>query len=642
MNKNSENFLQGCAGLKFAAMLVRRLTVFAACLCVAVPSLTAQDGAGKTADSEYVVEGMVYDEAGDPFEGVTIYNKDRLNMGTLTDSKGHFSIKVTRGSTLVFSFTGYTRVEYLVAGEKKDIEIHLAVETEEMEEVLVVGLGGTQRKISSVGAISTVDPKDLQVPTPSITNLLGGRVPGVITLQGSGEPGKNLAEFWVRGIGTFGANASALVLIDGLEGNLNDIDPADVESFSVLKDASATAVYGVRGANGVVLVTTKRGKEGKLNITARVNFSLSHLVRVPEYLSGYDYALLVNEARELRNEDPLYDEIELRVIKGNLDPDLYPNVNWQNEILHKNSFKQTYFASLSGGSPLAKYYASLGMSDETGAYKVEKGNPYASNAGYKTYSFRMNLNVNLTKTTELYFGSDMFMSVNNLPGQVNTDYIWQAQSRLTPLLVPVRYSNGQLPTGSTAAYSYSPYVMINHTGKHAVTAYKALLTMSLNQNLSSITEGLRLRIQGAYNRDGNLTETRYTIPDLYRAEGRNNKGDLVTRKIVTERKVSYSHVIQGYRKFHLESTLTYERSFGKHRTSGLVYYYMSDQQSTSDMTSSSLIGHDLQQSQRYSEEISGTVEPHNLRLQQMTMTAREAKTGTVEPHNLRLQGYLSD
>jgi TonB-linked SusC/RagA family outer membrane protein len=184
----------------------------------------------------------------------------------------------------------------------------------------------------------------------------------------------------------------------------------------------------------------------------------------------------------------------------------------------------------------------------------------------------------------------MSMSVHSLPGQASTAYVWQAQSRLTPLLVPVQYSNGDLPTGSTALSTYSPYVMINHTGKHAVSTYKSLLTMSLNQDLSPITQGLRIRVQGAYNRDGTLTETRYAMPELYRAEGRNSKGELITRKIVNERKVTYSHGIQGSRKFHLESTLTYDRSFGSHRTSGLVYYYMSDQQATKDMTSSSLSG----------------------------------------------------
>src|SRR5690606_21578816 len=248
-----------------------------------------------------------------------------------------------------------------------------------IEEVVVVGLGAQQRKISSVGAITTVDVKDLQSPAPSIANLLGGRAAGVISLQGSGEPGKNIAEFWVRGIGTFGANSSALVLIDGLEGDLNTIDPADVESFTILKDASATAVYGVRGANGVVLVTTKRGTVDRIQITGRANTTLSSLNRLPEFLRAYDYAQLANEATAVRGESPLYNDIEMGIIQHGLDPDMYPDVNWQNEILHKNFWRQSYYASGRGGSEVARYFLSLGGNQENAAYKVDKNSVYSSN-----------------------------------------------------------------------------------------------------------------------------------------------------------------------------------------------------------------------------------------------------------------------
>jgi TonB-linked SusC/RagA family outer membrane protein len=542
----------------------------------------------KTVSSDYLIEGVVLDESGLPFEGVNLYVRDKVSLGALSNSEGRFSIKAARGNTIIFSFVGYTTVEYLVAGEKKDLEIRLNVDTEEMDEVIVTGLG-TQRKISALSAITTVDVKDLQVPAPSITNMLGGRVAGIIALQYSGEPGQNLAEFWVRGIGTFGANKSALVLIDGLEGDINSLDPADIESFSVLKDASATAVYGVRGANGVVIVTTKRGEEGKLRITGRANFSLTHVKRIPEYLRAYDYALLANEAYEVRGEEPIYNNIELNVIKDHLDPDLYPDVNWQDEILNKVGLRRSYFASVSGGGSIARYYASLGASNETGAYKVEKSNPYASNAGYQTYTLRLNLDINLTKSTVLYLGSDVFLSVNNKPGQVNTDYIWMAQSRLTPLMFPVRYSNGQLPAGG-GEYQMSPYVQINHTGRYSNRNNQLMTTMALNQDLSGILEGLKLRVQGAYNRNGNLTETRYARPELYRADPtRSARGTLITRKVVDEQRVTYWHMVSAYRKFHLESTLNYDHVFGKnHRVGGLVYYYMSDQQNTDDMNSGSL------------------------------------------------------
>ena len=583
-----KNMIKNIKSKQFNNALCRLTAVALTCIINVMLSCLQLQAQQKT---EYVIEGTVYDETGEPFEGVTLYLKDKVTLGTLTNSAGKFSMKAARGNTIVFSFVGYEPVEYLVAEEKKDVEIRLTTAAVEMDEVVVVGMG-TQRKISALASVTSVDVKDLQVPAASISNMLGGKVAGIINMQYSGEPGKNLAEFWVRGIGTFGANSSALVLIDGLEGDLNNVDPADVESFSVLKDASATAVYGVRGANGVVLVTTKRGVEGKLNITARVNFSLSQIRRLPKYLRAYDYATLVNEAYEVRNEDPLYSPLELNVIRDGLDPDLYPDVSWQDEIINPVSFKHTYFASVSGGGSIARYYASLGVSQEEGAYNVEKGNPYATNAGYNTYSFRTNLDINLTRTTTMYFGTDAFMSVNNLPGQADTDYVWKAQSRLTPLIFPIRYSNGQLSAGSSGTETISPYVQINHTGKHSSQDNKLLLTVALSQDLSDITEGLRIRVQGAYNRDGNLTETRFAMPALYRAEQqRNLRGQLVTREIIPEQKVSYLHGVQAYRKFHLESTLNYDRVFGKdHRAGGLIYYYMSDQQNTKDMTNSSLSG----------------------------------------------------
>ena len=288
----------------------------------------------------------------------------------------------------------------------------------------------------------------------------------VISLQSSGEPGQNIADFWVRGIGTFGANSSALVLIDGLEGDLNTIDPADVESFSILKDASATAVYGVRGANGVVLVNTKKGLSGKIQITGRFNTTLSVLNRLPEYLGAYEYAQLANEARAVRNETPLYDDTEMGIIRDGLDPDLYPNVNWQDEILNKTFWRHTYYVSGRGGSDVARYFLSLGGKNESAAYKVDKNSIYSSNVSYNTYNYRINLDVNLTKSTKVYLGSDGFLSQLNQPGVANTEYIWGAQSRLTPLSIPTQYSNGMLP-GRGAGELSSPYVMINHTGKAA-------------------------------------------------------------------------------------------------------------------------------------------------------------------------------
>lgn len=533
---------------------------------------------------ELTIAGTVVNAAGEPLSSVSIYVRDRTTAGTSTDAGGKFSINVIYGDRLVFTSIGYEVVEHLAIESTNNLTMELVEKNTDVDEVVVVGLGASQRKISSVGAITTVDVAQLQSPAPSITNLLGGRAAGVISLQGSGEPGKNIADFWVRGIGTFGANSSALVLIDGLEGDLNTIDPADVESFSILKDASATAVYGVRGANGVVLVTTKRGTVDRIQITGRANTTLSSLNRLPEFLHAYDYAQLANEATVVRGESPLYNDIEMGIIQSGLDPDMYPDVSWQNEILNKSFWRQSYYVSGRGGSEVARYFLSLGGNQENAAYKVDKNSVYSSNVGYGTYNYRVNLDINLTKTTKIFLGSDGHLANLQHPGVSNTDQIWAAQARLTPLTIPTQYSNGLLP-GTGSGDRSSPYVMINRTGQGSRQIYKGKATLALNQDLSSLTEGLKFRIQGAYDIHSHFAERRYIQPALYEATGRDYDGSLIMMERVQERSAWYGKDTRQYRKFFMESVVNYDRQFGEdHRTSALIYYYVSDAKDTQDAT----------------------------------------------------------
>ncbi|MBD1434193.1 TonB-dependent receptor [Sphingobacterium sp. DN00404] len=533
---------------------------------------------------ELTIGGTVVDENGEPLANVSIYLKDKSAAGTSTDNNGKFSIQAVYGDRIVFSYVGYNPVEHLSTESNNNLTISLSEKGDAIEEVVVVGLGAQQRKISSVGAITTVDVKDLQSPAPSIANLLGGRAAGVISMQTSGEPGQNIADFWVRGIGTFGANSSALVLIDGLEGDLNTIDPADVESFSILKDASATAVYGVRGANGVVLVTTKRGTVDRIQITGRANTTLSTLNRLPQYLRSYDYAQLANEAAFARNESPVYTDTELGIIQDGLDPDMYPDVSWQDEILNKSFWRQSYYVSGRGGSEVARYFLSLGGNSETAAYKVDKSSPYSSNVGFNTYNYRINLDINLTPTTKVYLGSDGYLSKLDQPGAANTDFIWSAQSALTPLAVPTQYTNGLLPAMGSNGLS-SPSVLINRTGKASEQWYKGKTTLSLDQNLSSVLEGLKVRVQGAYDIHSRFFERRYIQPALYQAMGRDYDGSLIMKETVQERAAIYGKDTRQYRKYHFESMINYDQQFGDdHRTSALIYYYISDAKNTNDAT----------------------------------------------------------
>ncbi len=522
------------------------------------------------------VTGTVYDNTNVSLPGATISVKDRPGTGAVTDADGRFSIKCQKNDVLVFSCIGFQSIEKLITTPESNIKVTLSTSDKALDEVVVVGLG-TQRKVSVVGAVTSVDVGQLQTPSTNIQNMLGGRVPGIISIQNSGEPGKNISEFWIRGIGTFGANSSALVLIDGLEGTLSDIDPADIESFSVLKDASATAIYGVRGANGVVIVTTKRGTTDRLSVTGRVNFTVSQLTNMPEYLDSYEYAKLANEARVVRGINPLYSDIEMDIIKYGLDPDLYPNVNWQDEILKKTSLQQTYFVNARGGGSLARYYLSLGMNNETAAYKQDENSKYSTKVGYRTVNYRANLDINLTKSTKVYFGADGFFSTKKEPGNNNTDALWKTQRNLTPITIPTRYSTGHLPAYGTNN-AYSPYVMLNNTGMADIRNYRGKVTLEVKQDLSMLLDGLSVRAQGAYDLHSYAKEVRSILPEMYYATTRKYTGELGIIKRVEAEPAKYSHEEEQYYKAHFEAMANYDNQFGDHTVGALLYYYMSSEQ----------------------------------------------------------------
>ena len=240
------------------------------------------------------VAGIVLDEQGQELIGVSVQIKGKQGVGVVTDFDGRFKMTgVPAGSTLVFSYIGYETREIKYTATKLKEKIALKEAVNEFDEVVVVGRD-TQRKVSVVGAITNVDPAGIQAPAVSVSNMLGGRVPGIIAVTRSGEPGNNFSEFWIRGMSTFGASSSALVLIDGIEGNINDLDPADIESFSILKDASATAVYGTRGANGVVVITTKNGSKsgGKATVTFDSYVGVKKIANKLDVLNAGEFARL--------------------------------------------------------------------------------------------------------------------------------------------------------------------------------------------------------------------------------------------------------------------------------------------------------------------------------------------------------------
>ena len=409
--------------------------------------------------------------------------------------------------------------------------------------------------------------------------MLGGRVPGIIAVTRSGEPGNNFSEFWIRGMSTFGASSSALVLIDGIEGNINDLDPADIESFSILKDASATAVYGTRGANGVVVVTTKRGKAGKLHVNFKTNATYSYSPRMPEYADAYQYATLANEARSVRGDDPVYSATELELFKTGLDPDLYPNVNWRDVILKDHVINNQHHLSISGGGQSARYYMSLGILNSEALFKQDKSaSKHDVNVNYHKYNFRTNIDADLTKTTLLSLNLEAVIKTQNAPGTGSSNkYLWESQANLPPTVVPVRYSNGQLPAYGTNLEDKSPYVRLNYMGYTTNETYSTKINVGLSQDLGIITEGLSVRGLFSFSMNGAHIVDRHMNPEQYYADpkdGRYLDGSLKTVRTVNKEDMTAIQASASNRELYFEAAANYKRLFYQdHRVTGLAHFY---------------------------------------------------------------------
>lgn len=531
------------------------------------------------AQSGYTVSGVVMTEEGEPLVGVAIQYKNDPTKGMITDIDGNFVLNnVPANTTLIFSYIGYKDFSMVVTGNKTRQTIALKEDINQTEEVVVVGRG-TQRKISVVGAVTNVKANDLQVPAASVTNMLGGRVPGIIAVTRSGEPGSDFSEFWVRGIGTFGAGSSALVLVDGIEGDLNTLDPADIESFTVLKDASATAVYGVRGANGVVLVTTRRGKSGKLSISVKSNVGVSYSARTPDYVDAPTYATLANEASVVRGGRPVYDAAELRLFQTGLDPDLYPNVNWRDVMLKDYVWNHQHHISVNGGGSNARYYMSVGIQHKDAIYKQDKGiKNYDTNVGYNKYNFRANIDANLTKSTNLELGLESVIVNNAFPGYGdNNQALWDAQANMTPVTVPVVYSDGTLPAYGADATQQNPYILLNYTGYKKKSEMTNSVRLKLTQDFDQWVKGLKVDALMSISTYSSLLQTQLKTPALYYATGRKKDGTLNLIEKVSKADDKYSSTNLTTRKIYFEGRVNYERLFNeKHRVGGLLLYYMDD------------------------------------------------------------------
>lgn len=567
----------------------KNIYILLACFLFCLPiTIEAQE-------TTFNLTGTVTSKGGESLPGVNIYIKNKPGAGVVTNIDGKYQIKAQVADVLVFSFIGYQTKEKLITKKISILDVELEEETGKIDEVEIVAYG-KQRKVSVVGAISSIKLEDLKSsPVTSLSNAIAGRMAGIIGVQQSGEPGSDVSEFWIRGISTFGAKATALFLIDGVErtqSDFNNLLPEDIESFSILKDASATAVYGARGANGVVLVTTKRGQEGKMTISANVKTMLEYLPRLPEYLGAYDYAKLANEAKLVRGESPLYDEKMFEVIKYRLDDNFYPDVNWQDEILKKATFGWQGNLNISGGGSIARYFMSLNYRSNDAAYKEANIHKYNTNVKRHQYSFRSNIDVNVTKSTVVSLNLSTSIIDMNRPGIGTTSAIWDAQANMNPLNVPKIYTNGQFPAyGSTAGsdYSTSPYVLLNETGYVSEYSNSLQSTIRLNQDLGMVTKGLSAEVSISFDSSNYHNGERKKMPELFEATGYTSKGELLTKKVSEAEPIKYTTESGGTRRVYLEGRLHYERMFGWHRIGGLLLYNQSSYNATSATTEISSI-----------------------------------------------------
>ena len=460
---------------------------------------------------EKIISGVVNDVYGNPIPGVNILEESQKQNGTVTDFDGNFTISINNESLLIFSYIGFI-TKKVDSKDKINLEVTLEEDLLGLDEVTVVAYG-TQKKASVIAAVTSINPEELRVPTSNLTSSIAGRVAGVISYQRSGEPGRDNAEFFIRGVSTFGYARSPLILIDGIETTSTDLarlQPDDIASFSIMKDATATALYGARGANGVILVTTKEGKEGVVKINVRYEKAYSSPTKSLEIADPVTYMTLHNEALATRN--PLGGRIySLEKILISQDPNrnimAYPTVNWFDELLEDYTLNSRFNFNVSGGGKVARYYLAATVNTDNGNLKIDPQNNFNNNINFKRISLRSNVNVNLTPTTEvaLKFNGNFDDYIGPLDGGAA---IYQKAMQTNPVLYP-RFYEPDLQFQNSTHILFGNYGQFgDYLNPYAdmIRGYKDesynnfLATVEVKQDLGFIAEGLNARILGNTSR----------------------------------------------------------------------------------------------------------------------------------------------
>ncbi len=552
--------------------------------------LTRKDGS--SLQNDIIIKGTVTDAKGLPLPGVTIL-VNGTPRGVITDTDGTYTIEAGKDDKLVFSFIGM-ETQAIEVGNRTKIDVVLLSKTEELEDVTVVAFG-KQKKESVLASISTINVDELKVPSSNLTTAFAGRVAGLISYQQSGEPGNDDASFFIRGITTFGADAKKdpLILIDGVELTTSDLarlNTDDIASFSIMKDATATALYGARGANGVILVTTKEGREGKANFNIRIENSFSFPTNEVELANPVTYMRMQNEAIKTRDQSgvSLYSEEKIRMTERGLYPDLYPTTDWYNFLFKEMTMNQRVNMSISGGGHVARYYVAAALTKDNGNLKSDGRNQFNSNIDLLKYNVRSNININVTKSTELVIRMNSAFDEYTGPLDGGAD-LYKKIMKSNPVLFKPYYEPDE-------EYAYVKHILFGNYGDggylnpyaEAMKGYKdysknTLVTQfEVKQDFSMITEGLTARAMVNMNRNSDFTITRQYTPFFYKIkDGSYDKQtgsyelDVINQSSGTE----WINFSEGPRyiksTFYLEAATEYNRKLAdKHDVNALLVYQM--------------------------------------------------------------------
>lgn len=535
---------------------------------------------------EMEITGKVTDTEGEPLPGVTVVKKG-TTTGTITDIDGNYSVEASRGDVLVYSFVGMGKREVRVA-DQRILNVELISTMQDLEEVTVVAYG-QQKKVSITGSITSVESEELmKSPNASVANSLAGKVTGLSTIQFSGQPGADDPSIYVRGVASLTEGRSEpLMIVDGVERSFMDLDPDEIESISVLKDASATAVYGVRGANGVIIVTTKRGKKGEAKISTSFSTGIQQPTRLLDFADSYTYAQRYNEAQ--LNDDPSLTPDQLRfspeaveAFRTGSNPIIYPDTNWVDYILKPSAMQYKGNVSISGGSDKVKYFVSLGILNQDGLFETFDSQ-YDYNFSHQRYNYRTNLDINVTNSTKVGVTVGGRVGVTNQPNAKDgMDQLF----RLIYWAVP--FSGPGIVDGKYILSSdyYIPDNKKDGLDPFYGRGYSNILNNTLNfdidleQDLGILLQGLKFRTKISYNTNYSHAKVRnssvahyepYFRKDIDPEADANDKG-IVYRKFGSDGNLEYNENYGKGRNWYFEAGLNYNKKFGLHNVGALVLY----------------------------------------------------------------------